>query len=271
MVRFVLAEDRHNWFYYGIWGRLNNPLIIFSLDLPQSQTCKTWVLKCSYRFEIWHATRQQCCWAARQISERLGLNINLIHWIYKTFKSLLIGYWNDPLFSLKPSHHTTTEFMYFRTHSLCFEISGTGFNYINAISTGIPTVYKRGSSVSSLWRMRFSKLVIQHHVDDLEQDFTSNALDIHQSRTELSIKWDFLYWYYSIFILMAYSKTVACPLRIHWTYQSLAESHQYEKKKRLIHVCSMVLSNQYWYCGEIRFSLPQKWSDRTKSFVLTRL
>ena len=33
---------------------------------------RDWMLVCSYRFEIWQATRQQCCRDACQISERLN-------------------------------------------------------------------------------------------------------------------------------------------------------------------------------------------------------
>ena len=55
------------------------------------------VLKCSYRFEIWQASRRQCCRGACQISERSD-NSQYRSRGFETLRDLmirrLIGYWN---------------------------------------------------------------------------------------------------------------------------------------------------------------------------------
>ena len=55
------------------------------------------VLKWSYRFEIWHEPRQQCCRGACQISERSD-NFEYKSRGFETLRDLtirrLIGYWN---------------------------------------------------------------------------------------------------------------------------------------------------------------------------------
>ena len=89
----------------NFWAPFQYPIIRRIVRSRKVSKARDRVLKCSYRFEIWQAPRQQCCRGACHISERSD-NSKYKSRGFETLRDLtirrLIGYWNGAQITVKP-------------------------------------------------------------------------------------------------------------------------------------------------------------------------
>ena len=90
------GEVQHDHFR-RTWALFQYPIRRLFARSRKVSNARDWVLKCSYRLEIWQAHRQQCCRCACQISER-SHNSEYKSRDFETLRDLtitrLIMYWN---------------------------------------------------------------------------------------------------------------------------------------------------------------------------------